>query len=86
MKIAVNDRPAKGEIGSWTMRRRFMWVISIFCMWSIAYVLIKGQDTRVAETSVMCAFLCLGSIVGSYVFGAAWQDIRSTEALSKQKE
>lgn len=81
----MHDRPNEG-VGSWKMRRRFMWIISGFCMWTITYILLKNLDTRVAETAVMSSFLCLGGIVGSYVFGAAWQDIRTTESTNRRKD
>jgi len=52
-----------------------MYAVTLFCAATIAYVLFKGMDTKVAETAVTASFLCMGGIVGSYVFGAAWQDI-----------
>lgn len=59
---------------SWVLRRRFMWVVSSFCMGVIAYVLGSGLDTAPADTAMVFAFLTLLGIVGSYVFGAAWDD------------
>ena len=59
---------------SWVLRRRFMWVVSCFCMGVIAYVLGSGLDTAPADTAMTMAFLTLLGIVGSYVFGATWDD------------
>ena len=81
-KIAVNDRPTKGT-GSWIVRRRFMFIISAFCMWTIYYVITRDIESRVGETAVMSAYFCLGSIVGAYVFGATWQDIRAIQAQNE---
>ncbi len=51
-----------------------MYVISVFCMGVITYVLMVNLDTKPAETAVMFGFLTLIGIVGSYVFGAVWDD------------
>jgi len=40
----------------------------------IAYVLGSGLDTAPADTAMTMAFLTLLGIVGSYVFGATWDD------------
>jgi hypothetical protein len=52
-----------------------MMVITVFCMWTIAYCLRHGLDNRSAETAIEMAFLCLTGIVSSYVFGATWENI-----------
>lgn len=67
-------------MGSWRVRRGFMFVISAFCCWVVGYVLIERIDTRPADTAVMFALLGLLGIVGSYVFGAVWQDIKFKQA------
>lgn len=68
------------RLGSWGVRRTFMFVVSAFCCWVVAYVLINRIDTRPADTAVMFALLGLLGIVGSYVFGAVWQDIKFKQA------
>lgn len=60
---------------TWTRRRNFMYAVSAFCGAVISYVLVMDMQGAVAETAVTFAFLGLISNVGSYVFGAAWQDI-----------
>lgn len=80
----MSDRPNTG-LGSWRVRRRFMLAIIAFCMWAVAYVLVEKVDTRAAETAVMSAFLCMIGTMGSYVFGATWQDI-NTQAVSARSE
>lgn len=80
----ANDR-SNEKIGSWKNRRRFMWIISIFCMYCIDYVMRFGADSRVNDTIIMAAFFCLASIVGAYVFGAAWQDINFKQAKTKKE-
>jgi len=70
------DRPSVG-VGSWTVRRRFMFIVIAFCMGVVSYCLWQNLESRVAETAVMSAFFVIGTTIGSYVFGAAWQDISS---------
>lgn len=60
---------------SWRIRRWFMFGVSAFCMWTVAYVLYKDLDSGPADTAVTMSFLTLLGIVGSYVFGATWEDV-----------
>lgn len=60
--------------GNWILRRRFMFAISVFCAAVIAYVLWTELDTEAAQTAVNMAFVVLLGNVGSYVFGACWDD------------
>ena len=60
--------------GIWRMRRRFMAVTTGFCMAVVAYVLHYDMQSSVAETAVTFAFITITSTVGSYVFGATWDD------------
>jgi len=59
----------------WTRRRRFMYLVSAFLMIVIGYALIRDLTSAVAEAAVTMSILGLLGIVGSYVFGAAWQDV-----------
>lgn len=72
--MAEEQKPA-GFPYSWTKRRRFMYLVAAFCALVIGYVLWNDMTSSVAETAVAFSFICLGGIVGSYVFGAAWQDV-----------
>ena len=60
---------------TWAKRRRFMYAVSIFCAFVIGYVLWNDMQSSVANTAVAFSFIILGTNVGSYVFGAAWQDV-----------
>lgn len=69
-----NDRNAGGP--SWKVRRRIIIATLVFCAAEVAYLTIWGQDTKLAEAIVTGAFLLAGSVIGSYVFGAVWQDLK----------
>jgi hypothetical protein len=59
----------------WRVRRRFMvWVIT-FCMSVVSWVLYKEMTGPVAETAVTMSFLTIAGTIGSYVFGATWDNI-----------
>lgn len=70
-ELKERNQPA----GNWTIRRRFMFTVAGLCAWTIIYVLVSGKETGPAETAVEMAFWTLLGITGSYVFGAAWEDI-----------
>mgnify|MGYP000474489200 CR=1 FL=1 len=49
--------------------------IVAFCFAVVGYILWRELESKVAETAVTMAFFLLGSVSGSYIFGATWQDI-----------
>ena len=59
---------------SWRNRRRVVWVTLAFCGGVIAYSLGWGRDTELFETAVSMSFLTGSATVGSYAFGAAWEN------------
>ena len=72
----------KQKPDTWRKRRAFMFVTIAFCMSSVVYVLWRGLDTGAAETAVSMSFVIIGTTVASYVFGAAWEDIKNFEVRS----
>lgn len=70
----------------WKMRRRTVFASLVFCAWAVAYSMHKTygvdgcQDSRVAETVISSAFLLAGGVIGSYVFGAVWDDSNKLKA------
>ena len=61
---------------TWKNRRRVIFISLLFCAATILYVMLKGEDTELAQTIATSAFFLAGSIIGSYVFGSVWQDKR----------
>ncbi len=70
---------------SWKVRRRMMFLVVFFCMWVIGYVLVKDRTSGPADTALTMAFLTIISIVGSYVFGATWEDLSLSKLKGKQE-
>lgn len=58
-----------------------MYVVSLFCMAVIAYVLWTGQETSPADTAVTMSYVTLMAIVGSYVFGCTWGEVKQLASL-----
>jgi len=70
----------------WKVRRKVLFATILFSMLVIAYVLVaRGAEDRVAETALTMAFLTIVSCVGSYVFGAAWEDIAVATKIVQQR-
>lgn len=61
----------------WSKRRRIIHYTLVFCAGIIAsgmtYALVQG-DTELVKTFVVAAFTSGMSLIGSYVFGAIWDD------------
>lgn len=50
-----------------------MMLVIAFCMGVIAWTLSSGREDSVAEAALTMSFAIIGTTVGSYVFGAAWE-------------
>lgn len=74
-KVLVDQDPYP-----WARRRRFLYVVNLFCASVIVYILVKNRTGSVAETAITMAFFVLASSVASYVFGAVWQDVKHIAA------
>lgn len=56
----------------WGFRRKVVISTLLFCALTILLSLTK--DTTVAEAAVTSAFALAGAVIGSYIFGAVWND------------
>lgn len=67
------DRNINGR--TWTIRRRIIYITLLFCAFCILYLMLNGTDeSRLHETIVYSSFALAGAVIGSYVFGAVWDD------------
>lgn len=67
---------------TWRVRRRIVNITLLLCALEIGYLTFCGADTKLNETLAIGAFALAGSVIGAYVFGAAWEDIRMRDAGS----
>ncbi len=58
----------------WKLRRRIVNLTLLFCAGVVIWLIARGEDTALAGSIVNAAFLLAGMVIGSYVFGAAWDD------------
>lgn len=68
---------------SWLWRRSVVLATLAFCGLIVGYIALSGPDDRVRETTVMALSALAGAVIGSYLFGAAWDD-RNKRAASLQ--
>lgn len=69
---------------SWKNRRRVVFGTLAYCAVLVAYIVISGNDTRLNETAVTGLLVLAGSVVGSYVFGAVWNDKNIMQNLGSE--
>lgn len=74
-----NDKKNTDEVSAdrnkkWQFRRTVVVMSLIFCATVITFLVLYGEDTRLNETIAMGTFILAGSVIGSSVFGAVWDD------------
>ena len=62
------------EAHSWKVRRGFMFVTVAFCMAVILLGLLVKPEAPVSGTAITMSFGTITAVLGSYVFGAVWDD------------
>lgn len=65
---------------SWKIRRRIVIVTLLWCGAMVTYLAVWGRDINLSETVANGALLLMASVIGSYVFGAVWDDKNQTQA------
>lgn len=74
MEQETNKLAPGDEKPSWKIRRRVVAVTLVYCALMICYLVYKGEDTTLNEAIATGLILLAGSTIGSYVFGAVWDD------------
>jgi hypothetical protein len=87
----MNGLPLSGPIArnsgtTWRVRRRIIYSTLLFCAGCIIYVMVMDalghlKDSQLAGSIINSAFLLAGGVIGSYVFGAVWDDKTSLPAV-----
>lgn len=62
------------EKPSWRIRRRIIVGTLLYCGAMVFYLAVWGESTSLAEAIATGLILLAGSVIGSYVFGAVWDD------------
>ena len=58
----------------WKIRRNIVNSTLTFSALSIIYLMLKGNDTQLHQAIANGLILLSGSVIGSYIFGATWDD------------
>lgn len=66
------DRNQNGK--RWRIRRRIIIGTLLYCAGMVGYIAIYGEGTSAQEAIATSLILLAGSVIGSYVFGAVWDD------------
>lgn len=74
--------PPRRDPVAWKYRRRAIVATVGFCMATVLICLLDHSvEASVAQIAVMSAFGLMGTTIGAYVFGAAWDDKNWMEHL-----
>ncbi len=68
------EKVCKTRRGQWGFRRRLVVYTLGFCASCVAWVLLKEMDNETVRTVTSSAFGLSGAVIGSYIFGAVWND------------
>lgn len=60
--------------GSWKIRRRIIYGTLLYCAGVVLYLVVWGSDTALHQQIALALVGLAGAVIGSYVFGAVWDD------------
>lgn len=60
----------------WKIRRRVVNSVLVYSGASISYIMFFGEDTVLNQNLSGSLVLLCASVIGSYIFGATWDDKR----------
>jgi hypothetical protein len=67
----------------WRIRRKVIFATLLFCAVEVGYLTLAGQDTQLHQAIATSLILLAGSVIGSYVFGAIWDDANARKAANE---
>lgn len=57
----------------WRYRRRFLMIYTAFVIIIVSASVFSPSDVEVAKVTISAGLMSLAGVVGTYVFGAAWE-------------
>lgn len=70
----AHKKSVAGVRPPWTVRRRIVVATLAFCASITVWLVVKGGDSTVHETIAVGVIGLAAATIGSYVFGAVWDD------------
>jgi hypothetical protein len=68
--------PMDPSVNLWKMRHRIIVSSLVFIAGSIAYAMHFEKSEAIAQNVITMGFTTGGGIIGAYVFGKAWENIK----------
>lgn len=66
--------------GTWTRRRRIIHLTLIYCAVLVVWLTERHPDSPIVSQAVLGLLALAGAVIGSYVFGATWDDKNARSA------
>lgn len=67
---------------NWPRRRRWMLVTLLWFIANAQYLIIWGNDTGLHQNAMVTCLGAIVAIIGSYVFGAVWDDVDKRKRMA----
>lgn len=74
----ASDQPAPP--GSWKHRRRIIYATLIYCAVAVPVLVERHPDSALAAQAVLALIGLAATVIGTYVFGATWDDWNARRA------
>ena len=72
--------------GNWKIRRRVMFMTLAYIAGTVTYIIWKGSDTALYQQIAISLIAAGTAIIGSYVFGAVWDDSNKRAAMQQTRK
>jgi chromate transport protein ChrA len=66
--------------GTWTRRRRIINATLVYCAVIVVWLTERHPDSPLVSQVVLGLIALAGGVIGSYVFGATWDDANARKA------
>lgn len=73
-------------LDNWPRRRRWMITLLVWLMGNAQYLILFGQDTALHQNALVALLSAIVAIIGSYIFGATWDDREKRRNLPPMDE
>lgn len=72
--------------GNWKIRRRVLFLTLAYIAGSVTYIIWQGTDTALYQQIAISMIAAGTAIIGSYVFGAVWDDSNKRAAMQQTRK
>lgn len=62
------------KLDNWPIRRKWMLSVLLWAVGNAQYIIVWGDDTVLNQSALYALLALIAGIIGSYVFGAVWDD------------